>query len=123
MDLFQFQEFGYYRQLFLERGGYNDSIKKGLNILVHFVPRIGLEFLDFPSVITDQAKFMSNLLQEEQNHPYVLTSFSRCINEFDFDEDSVNAIGISLIQSARTINNAFSYFLDICSLAITASIN
>jgi hypothetical protein len=26
------------------------------------VPRIGLEFLDFPSVITEQAKFMSNLL-------------------------------------------------------------
>jgi hypothetical protein len=82
-----------------------------------------LEFLDFPSVITDQSKFMANLLQEEQNHPYVLNSFSRCIKDFDFDEASVNAIGVSLIQSARTINNVFSYFLDICSLAITPTIN
>jgi len=82
-----------------------------------------LEFLDFSSVISEQAKFMSNLLQEEQNHPYVLNSFSKCINDFDFDEASVNAIGVSLIQSARIINNVFSYFLDICSLAITETIN
>ena len=103
----------------MESGGLNESIKKGLNNLVHFVPRIGLEFLDFPSVIKDKGKFMINLLQDEQNHQYVLNSFSRCINEFDFDEASVNAIGTSLIQSARSINNMFSYFLDICTLAIT----
>ena len=107
----------------MEERGFNDSIFRGLKVIVNFVPRIGLEFLDFPSVISDQAKFMSGLLQEDQNHPYVLNSYRMCINEFDFDEASINAIGISLIQSAWTINSVFSYFQDICSLAITEKIN
>ena len=66
---------------------------------------------------------MQSLLTDETNHPYVLSSFNRCINDYEFEEKSVNAIAVSLINSARTVNNVFSYFLDVCTFAITDTIN
>lgn len=92
-------------------------------MLVHFVPRIGLEFLDFPIVITDQVNYMNTLLADEVNHSYVLTSFNRCIKEFNFDINSLNAIGTTVILNARSINNVFSYFLDISICRATDKIN
>jgi hypothetical protein len=107
----------------MERGGFNDSVKKGLNILVHFVPRIGLEFLDFPLVIPNQQQFMNNFLTDELNHTYALNSLSICINDFSFDAPSLNSIFTALISNARTVNNVFSYFLDICTQFQSEEVN
>jgi hypothetical protein len=62
---------------------------------------------------------MNKLLEEEENHAYVLNSFKCCIYDYDFDEKCVNAIGVNLIKNARTLKNVFSYFMEICSIAIT----
>ena len=107
----------------MERGGFNDSVKKGLNILVHFVPRIGLEFLDFPLVIPNQQQFMNNFLADELHHTYALNSLSICINDFSFDAPSLNSIFTALISNARTVNNVFSYFLDICTQFQSEEVN
>lgn len=87
-----------------------------------FSLRTGLEFLDFPIIIPSQTQFLTSLLADEENHAYVLNSFKFCISEYDYDERSVNNIGVNLIKNARTIQNVFTYFMEICTFAITDTI-
>ncbi len=106
-----FHELGYYRNLFPST--IPKRILKGLSNLVSFCPKIGLEFLDFPLVIPNQNQYLSFLLSDEQNHAFVLSSLSTCLDEFKFNDSLVTAIGVNLINSAATLQNVFNYYITV----------
>jgi hypothetical protein len=81
---------------------------------VIFCPKLGLEFLDFSVVVPNQNQFLSLLLKEEQNHAYVLSSLPKLLNEFNFDDSIIIAVGINLINNANTLKNVFNYYITLC---------
>jgi hypothetical protein len=65
-------------------------------------------------VVPNQNQFLSLLLKEEQNHAYVLSSLPKLLNEFNFDDSIIIAVGINLINNANTLKNVFNYYITLC---------
>lgn len=105
-------ELGYFRNLFPVNIPHR--VQKGLCNLVLFCPKIGLEFLDFQTVIPNQNQFLSLLLKQEQNHAYVLSSLPSLLTKFSFDKSIIIAVGVNLINNANTLKNVFNYYITLC---------